>query len=237
VLKVDLHLHSREDPLDNIPHDAFALIDRAGRLGFDALALTLHDRQLTDRRVFEYARARGILLIPGVERTLRGRHILLINFPKAAEDVTSFDEIARLKAAHNGLVIAPHPFFPDPKCLRGRIDERPDLFDAVEWTYFWTKGINFNTRAALWAHAHGKPMVGNSDTHDLRQLGRTFSWVDSERHPDAICDAVRNGKVILRTEPVPALELAQVVGAMVGRGLRPKARRESALDRTSPVEL
>jgi hypothetical protein len=71
----------------------------------------------------------------------------------------------------------------------------------------------------------------------LRQLGRTFSWVDSERHPDAICDAVRNGKVILRTEPVPALELAQVVGAMVGRGLRPRARRESALDRTSPVEL
>jgi predicted metal-dependent phosphoesterase TrpH len=237
VLKVDLHLHSREDPLDNIPHDAFALIDRAGQLGFDALALTLHDRQLTDHRVFEYARSRGIILIPGIERTLRGRHILLINFPKAAEDVTSFEDIARLKASHNGLVVAPHPFFPDPKCLRGMMDERPDLFDAVEWSYFWTKGLNYNTRARLWARTHGTTVIGNSDTHDLRQLGRTFSWVDSDRHPDAICDAVRNGKVILRTDPVPLQELARVAGAMVARGLLPKARRESALDRTSPVEL
>ena len=237
VLKVDLHLHSREDPLDNIAHDAFALVGRAACLGFDALALTLHDRQLADRRVFDYARAHGIVLIPGIERTIRGRHVLLINFSKAAEEVVTFDEVAKLKTTGNGLVIAAHPFFPDRKCLRAMIDERPDVFDAVEWSYFWTKGINFNARAARWAEAHGKPLVGNSDTHDLRQLGRTYSWVESERHPDAICEAIRNGRLTLHTEPASPLELALVFGGMVARGLLPKGRRPSTLDRTSPVEL
>ena len=227
VLKVDLHLHSREDPLDHIAHDAFALIDRAGRLGFDALALTLHDRQLTDRRVFEYARARGIILIPGVERTLRGRHVLLINFPKSAEDVTSFDEIARLKANHNGLVIAPHPFFPDRKCLRGMIDERPDIFDAVEWSYFWTTGINFNTRATLWAHTHGKPVVGNSDTHDLRQLGRTFS-----------CNCGRPRDDGARLSPHrPLLPRTPAAVAVAARRLPTKMAAPTAFARTMTVEI
>lgn len=237
VLKVDLHLHSREDPLDNIPHDAFELVGRAAQLGFDALALTLHDRQLIDRRVFDYARARGVVLIPGIERTIQGRHVLLINFSKDAEDVVTLDDVAKLKTTGNGLVIAPHVFFPDRKCLRSMIDERPDVFDAVEWSYFWTRGINFNARAARWAQAHDKPLVGNSDAHDLRQLGRTFSWVESDRDPDAICDAIRSGRVRLQTEPVPPVELALVFGGIVAHGLMPRSRGSSTLDRTSPVEL
>ncbi|HEY7058462.1 MAG TPA: PHP-associated domain-containing protein [Vicinamibacterales bacterium] len=222
MLKVDLHLHSQEDPTDNIRHDAFALVDRAVRLGFDALALTLHDRQHADSRLWDYARERGLTLIPGVERTIRGRHILLINFPRAAEDVATLDEIGRLKARANGLVIAPHPFFPDRTCLRGMIDDRPDLFDAVEWSYFWLEGLNFNARAARWAAAHGKPLVGNSDTHDLRQLGRTYSRVESERDPDAICAAIRDGRVTLHTEAVPPLELVRVFGGMTARSLQPR---------------
>jgi predicted metal-dependent phosphoesterase TrpH len=67
VLKTDLHLHTSEDPADVILHDSYALIDRAVELGFDAVAITLHDRQLTDGRVFAYARERGICVLPGVE--------------------------------------------------------------------------------------------------------------------------------------------------------------------------
>lgn len=222
VLKVDLHLHSREDPVDNIAHDATVLIDRAAALGFDALALTLHDGQLSDRHLADYARERDIVLLPGVERSIRGRHVLLINFPRAAEDVRTFDDIARLKRASNGLVIAPHPFFPDGTCLRSAMDQRPEIFDAVEWSYFWTWGINFNAPAARWAQTYEKPIVGNSDLHDLRQLGRTHSWVDSERDPDAICDAIRAGRVTLETSPVPPLELARVFGGMVLRGRMPR---------------
>ncbi len=224
MLKVDLHLHTDDDPIDDIRHSARELIDLAAARGFAALAITLHDRQLRDPDLEAYARARRVVLLPGIERTIAGRHVLLVNFPQAAEDVRTFDDIRRLKARANGLVIAPHPFFPDASCLRALMDEHADVFDAVEWSYFWRPGANFNAKAGRWARDRGKPLVGNSDLHDLRQLGRTHSLVFSEPDAGAICEAIREGRVSLCTEPVPAVELASVFGGMVWRGrqARPK---------------
>jgi predicted metal-dependent phosphoesterase TrpH len=217
-LKVDLHLHTAEDPEDLISHDARTLVERAHELGFDALAITLHDRQLADPRLAAYAEELGIALIAGIERTIEGRHVLLLNFPSAAADVRSLADVAALKSRCNGIVVAPHPFFPHPSCLRARMESHAGLFDAVEWSYFWTGGLNFNERAARWAREHGKPVVGNSDLHDLRQLGRTYSIVDSDRSADAVCDAIRAGRVTFETTPVPKWELAEVLTGMFRRG-------------------
>jgi predicted metal-dependent phosphoesterase TrpH len=219
VLKVDFHLHTAEDPVDRIDHTATDLVARAASLGFGALAITPHDGQFNDPSVRAFARDRGITLIPGIERTVEGAHVLLLNFPDSAvESVHTFEDVARLKAAHDGLVIAPHAYFPDTTCLRSQLARHADVFDAVEWSYFWTHGINFNARAARWAAAHGKPLVGNSDLHDLRQLGRTYSLVDAASDPASICDAIRRGRVTLHTEPVPLVELVQVFGGMMLRG-------------------
>jgi predicted metal-dependent phosphoesterase TrpH len=228
VLKVDLHLHTAEDPEDQIVHDAQTLVGRARDLGFDALAITLHNRQLTDARLFDYAEDLGVTLIPGVERTIEGRHLLLINFPPAAESVSSFADLALLKSRTNGIVIAPHPFFPHPTSLQSQLDTHADLFDAVEWSYFWTRGINFNAKAASWAASHGKALVGNSDLHDMRQFGRTCSLVFGERSADGVCHAIREGRVSLQTTPAPKFELASVVTGMVRRGRKASRVRELA---------
>jgi predicted metal-dependent phosphoesterase TrpH len=232
VLKVDLHLHTAEDPLDHIVHDAPALIDRAAELGFDALSITLHDRQLADARVVAYARERGIVLLPGIERCIEGRHVVLINFPQSSEQVRTFGELAALRARSNGIVIAPHPFFPHGLCLRRHLEAHADLFDAVEWSYFWTSAINFNARAARWARAHGKPLIGNSDLHDLRQLGRTYTRILAEPHADAICQAIRDGAVALESSPVPTTELTRVLMGMIRRGRKAPGKAEA-----EPVRL
>ena len=218
MLKVDLHLHTKDDPADVISYDFHHLIDTAAERGFDALSVTLHDRDVSDPHMFDYARDRGITLLPGVERTIEGRHVLLINFPQPTDHIRTFDELRRVRTESKGLVIAPHPFFPDSSCLRSLMDTHADLFDAVEWSYFWTGGLNFNARAARWATEHGKPLVANSDLHDLRQLGRTYSIVFAERDPDAICSAIRDGRVSVYTSPVPKLELAKVLTGMFRRG-------------------
>jgi|TARA_B100001964_G_scaffold243286_1_gene320754 predicted metal-dependent phosphoesterase TrpH len=44
VLKVELHTHAAGDPEDAIPYGPTELIDRAAALGYDAVALTLHNR-------------------------------------------------------------------------------------------------------------------------------------------------------------------------------------------------
>lgn len=218
MLKIDLHLHTAEDPVDRITHDAWSLVDRAAAEGYGALAVTLHDRQLSDPGLREYARDRGLILLPGIEKTVSGKHVLLINFPAVAEQVEDFADLALLKRRSGGLVVAPHPFFPGSSCVGSLLEEHPDLFDAVEWSWFWTRGLNFNARAARWAAARGKPVVGNSDLHDLRQLGRTYSLVDAEPDAEAICEAIRDRRVVLRTEPVSPLGLGRVLQGMVLRG-------------------
>lgn len=216
MLKVELHTHTSDDPQDRIPHSACALVDRAAALGYDALAITLHDRQLDVRPLAPYAAERGIILIPGIERTIEGRHVLLLNFARGAEEVTSFGDVARLKREVPGLVVAPHPFFPAPHCLLGRMNQHADLVDAVEYNAMFTASLNFNVLAERWARRHGKPMVGNGDVHRLEQLGTTYSLVDAERDPGSICDAVAAGRVRVVSHPLRWSTAARIFASLTG---------------------
>jgi predicted metal-dependent phosphoesterase TrpH len=215
MLKVELHAHTSDDPQDLIPYSTSELIDRSAALGYGALAVTLHERQLDLEPWRARARDRGIVLIPGIERTIEGRHVLLLNFPVCAEHTNTFDDVRRLKRRFGGLVVAPHAFYPGPTCLRSLMDRHADVFDAIEFTYFYTRGTElFNQQAVRWAAAHEIPVVGNGDVHRLYQLGKTFSLVDAEPAADAICEAVRLGRVELRTEPIPVAEAAIYMGSL-----------------------
>jgi predicted metal-dependent phosphoesterase TrpH len=215
VLKVELHAHSADDPLDAIPHTTAQLIDRAAGLGYHALAVTLHDRQLDLRSYRSYAAERGITLIPGTERTICGKHVLLLNFRRGAEDVTNFDELRVLKAREPGLVIAPHPFFPSSTCLGRLIHRYADLFDAVEYNAMFTTAINFNSAAERWAREHQKPIVGNGDIHRLRQMGTTYSMIEAAPDADAICDAIRARRVHYVARPVTFFAAAGVMAELM----------------------
>jgi len=231
VLKVELHTHSSDDPVDRIPYSTSDLIDRAAELGYDAVAITLHDRQLDLSPWHRQASDRGVVLIPGVERTIDGKHVLLVNFSSRTGEVRSFADLAALKREENGLVIAPHPFFPGGSCLgRALMDRYGDLIDVVEWNAMFMRGMNFNAAAHRWARARRKPMVGNGDVHRLCQLGSTFTLVDAARDPASICEAIRQDRVTLVTQPVSSLTAAYVVGHLLAADLRklvtPRVNRE-----------
>ena len=216
MLKVELHAHTSDDPVDDIPHSAHDLIDRAAALGYGALAITLHERRLDPAPFASYARERGLILIPGVERTIEGRHVLLVNFSRAAEQTRTFDDLRRLKAGECGLVIAPHPFVPASSCLGRALERHAPLFDAVERNAMFVRGLDFNAPAEAWAKRHGKPVVGNCDVHRLAQLGSTYSLVDADAGAgaDAICEAIRAGRVRVESRPLPVVDAAQFMGSM-----------------------
>jgi predicted metal-dependent phosphoesterase TrpH len=224
MLKVELHTHTADDPIDHIPHTAIELIDRAVALGYQALAITLHERQLDIRSLAPYAAERGLVLIPGIERTIEGRHVLLLNFRSGAEDVTTFAALAKLKSRDAGIVVAPHPFFPAPNCLWGKLDRHAELFDAVEWNAMFTRAMNFNRRAARWAADNGKPLVGNCDVHRLEQLGSTWSLVDAEPDVDAICDAIAAGRVELRMQPLSIATAIRIMTPMLFHDVKNRLR-------------
>jgi len=222
VLKVELHAHTDQDPLDRIPHTTAELIDRAAALGYGALAVTLHDRYFDPTPHAGYARERGIVLLPGIERTIAHRHVLLVNFPPECASVTTFEAVATLKARTSGLVIAPHPFYPTISALGRLLDVHADLFDAVEVNAMFTRFLDFNVRAVKWAHAHRKPLVGNTDLHLLDQMGTTYSLVDAPPEPDAICQAIREGRVEVRSHTLSSFRAGatfarMAVGGAIGR--------------------
>ena len=222
MLKVDLHTHTSDDPIDVVPHSTRQLIDCAAAHGFDALAVTLHDRQRDVTDLVDYARQRAIVLVPGLERTIHGKHVLLLNFPREAESIENFAQLAQLKARHpEGLVVAPHPFFRLWTCLGSLLEQHAELFDAVEVNAFYTAGFDFNRAAIRWARAHGKVMVGNSDAHRLSLVGSTFSLVDAEPSADAICSAIKAGRSVVQTRPLSLIEAGTYFASLTAAGLLP----------------
>ena len=132
MLKVDLHTHTADDPIDRIPYSAKELIDQAAALDYQALAITLHEHQLDIGPLTAYAAERGIVLIPGIERSVESRHVLLLNFKSGTEEVQTFEDLARLKRRRQGLVVAQHPFFRLDSCLRFQVYRHDDLFVEAE---------------------------------------------------------------------------------------------------------
>ena len=235
MIKVDFHTHTADDPQDRIPHSTTELIDRAAELGYGALAITLHERQLDLARVAPYAASRGVVLIRGVERAIEGKHVLLINFSRATGRVRTFADLERLKASESGLVIAPHAFYPAPSCLWRKLDRYAPLFDAVEYNAMFLRDLNFNDRAVAWARAHGKPLVGNGDVHRLRQLGTTYSLVDAAPDADAICAAVAAGRVRVEATPISWRDAASIMTDLLAWRLTagPRAATKPASDSTN----
>src|SRR6266581_4486795 len=88
-IKVDLHIHTLDDPKDVIDYSAHQLLERARHLGFGVLAITLHDAVFDRPEVFAEAAAMGILLIPAAEVRLQGADVIILN--------VSAGEIAELK--------------------------------------------------------------------------------------------------------------------------------------------
>lgn len=220
VLKTDLHLHTREGE-GFIAYGARGLIDRAAREGFRVLSITNHDTVTFSEDLAAYARERGILLIPGVEATIEGRHVLLYNIDVPPARIRTFATLRRLKRP-DWLVVAPHPFFPGPTSLRGRLPGEIDLFDAIEFCHFYTRRIDFNRRAVRLAREAGRPLLGGSDSHSVRQLGTTYSLIEAEMTVPSVLATVRAGRVAVVSRPLTLLACGRIaselfVGSLRGR--------------------
>src|SRR5947208_7451298 len=97
-IKVDLNIHTLDDPKDAVDYSAHQLLARARSLGFGVLAITLHDAVFDRQEVFADAAAMGILLIPAAEVRLRGADVILLNVtPEEIAELRNFDDLRRLR--------------------------------------------------------------------------------------------------------------------------------------------
>ncbi len=213
MLRADFHHHIDSDPIDGrfVRHSAGALIDRAVAVGLNVLAITCHESIPYDGDVARYAAQRGVLLLRGMEATADGHHVLLLNFHEFPPGVCSMEEI-RARKTPDAVVIAPHPFYPVGMGMGDTLSSYAGLFDAVEFSGLYTSLTRrFNQRAADYASRVSMSVVGNSDTHFLWQLGRTYTLIDAPLEQGAVIEALRRGRVQLVTQPLSWLHVLRFI--------------------------
>ena len=184
LIKLDLHIHTLDDPKDKLDYSAHELLARARRLGFSALAITLHDEVFDRPKVFADAQRLGILLIPAAEMRIQGADIILLNVtPQDVEWLRDFDDIRELRKRRGETLftIAPHPFYLLGGSIGKRLIDEIDCFDAIELCHFHKGFFNPNRRAMQVAEKYGKPSIA---TFDSDSGGDLFGTSGESRSPE-----------------------------------------------------
>ncbi|HYJ05532.1 MAG TPA: PHP-associated domain-containing protein [Chthoniobacterales bacterium] len=215
-IKVDLHIHTLDDPLDALDYSAHELLERAHSLGFRVLAITLHDAVFDRAEVFADAASMGILLIPAAEMRLEGADVILLNVTaEEIKDLRTFDDLKALRARRGPslFTIAPHPFYVLGGSIGEKLAERIDCFDAIELCHFWTRVFNPNRRAVEMAERFHKPLIATSDAHQLHAFGSNYTSIPrpAELTVENVLETLRRGPLRLTNPPCRFIDLISTI--------------------------
>jgi len=211
-IKIDLHIHTHDDPKDVIDYSAHQLLERARSLGFRVLAITLHDAVFDHEEVFAHAAQMGILLIPAAEVRLRGSDVILLNVrPEEITELHDFDDLRKLRECRGDslFTIAPHPFYIVGGSIGWRLMREIDCFDAIEVCHFHKGLMNPNWIATAVGSKFQKPMIATSDAHRLHAFGRHHTSIPKLREltVEAVFTALRSGPMRLTSPSCTFSEL------------------------------
>lgn len=192
--KADPHIHSAHaDGLDS-PE---AIVDWAEtRTDLDLIAITDHDEVEAGLRAREYALQRGyrVEVVPGVEITTRGGHLLALGVERPFRMLRPLEESVDEVHAAGGVCIAPHPY----SWLTTSIGERGlrrllpaeglARLDGIElWNPSLAGKVAHERARVANVLRWGLAEVGGSDAHAASFIGSAYTtfpgrtWADFKR--------------------------------------------------------
>ena len=215
-IKIDLHIHTLDDPKDVIDYSAHQLLERAKRLGFGVLAITLHDAVFNRAEVFADAAVMGVLLIPAAEVRVEGADVILLNVSaQEIAELKTFEDVRQLRTRRGSSIFtfAPHPFYVLGGSIGERLLDEIDCFDAIELCHFHKGFFNLNRRAVKVATQFGKPLIATSDAHQLHAFGRHYTSIPrpNELTIESVFAALRNGPRRVVSPSASFVDLASMI--------------------------
>lgn len=202
MLKADLHLHTNLDKYDKVKYSPKELINYLAKLNFKVASITHHEQVYFNEEIKRYAESKDILLIPGAEAKIKGKHVLIYNInQQQLNKIKDFSDLEDLKK-ENSVIVAPHPFFIKNKCLGKSLLKNINCFDAIEYTHFYLEWLNLNKKAVRIAKEYNKTLIGNSDAHDFRQINKTYSLFNCKNSIDDVLEAIRKNKINVVSKPL-----------------------------------
>ncbi|WP_348612883.1 PHP domain-containing protein [Halobaculum rarum] len=208
VLRVDPHVHS-DGSYDG--HDPVELVlEHAADIGLDGVVVTDHDAIEESLHAAEIADEYGLVGIPGVEVSTAAGHLLAIGVTECPPRGLPFEETVERVRDDGGVAVVPHPFQRSRHGVRKRNLGECDGIEVYNSMVF--TGYR-NRRARTFAARGEYPMLGASDAHSIRHVGRAYTEitlpsVDSETSPETIdastvVEAIRAGDTDLRGRRTP----------------------------------
>lgn len=220
MLKASLHIHTYEDRMEGhlIKYNIYDLIDWAHQLGFKVLGLTCHKNVVYKKDYLEYAEKKGILLLLGVELTmkkLKRNDLIILNVDpaeaKQVEKINTFKKLADYKKKHPEIfVLAPHPLATRSFSMgRKKLVKNIDLFDSIEHCWCYSKRlINSNRKTRKIIAGYNKPFVATSDAHFLKYFNSDYIVLDSEKlDAPSVLSAIKEGRFTNITRPKKIREI------------------------------
>jgi len=212
-LKAQLHVHTRQDPIDGIKLTEKQIIDHAASHRYDVLAISCHNVVIFNEDLKAYAEKKRILLIPALEKSIQRKHVLILNANIEAQNIKTFEDLKEYRKRHpDCFVVAAHPYYPGPTSLGKKLDKHSDLFDAVEYSWYHTHRFNrANEKAVKAAEQYGLPLLGTSDNHLSRYFNHTYSIIDADKDPKSIFSAIKNNKVKIVSHDLQSWQMLSII--------------------------
>lgn len=217
-IKAALHLHIDLDNVEHIGYSGYQAIDKAYQEGFKAIAFTCHDTYIDVTPFQAYANKFGILVIPGIEKTINLQHVIILNCKKDSLEINSFEQLETYKNSNpNCFILAPHPYYKTRECLGKNLLKWIHLFDGIEFSYCYHKLINPNKKAIKVATKHQKTLIGTSDIHFLDYFTNTYTIVnlENELSIENFIQALKKNQVEIITKSFSLLGLIKLIYKML----------------------
>lgn len=177
-MKFDLHIHSKYSGDSKV--DPKDIVKVAEKKGLDGLAILDHNSIKGYNKIKDIDT--DLILVPGIEVSTEQGHVGAIGLKEEIGRPKTVKEAIEIIHEHDAIAVAVHPY----RFWSGMGEDviRGNNWDAMEgmngrtWHYK-------NNRSQKLAKEMDLPMVGGSDAHRLKSVGKTYtivqnadSWID-----------------------------------------------------------
>ena len=195
MVRVDLHLHSRYSP--DSATSLEALIERCREVGLDRIALTDHN---VVEGSLKLAAMAPTLAIVGEEAKTREGEVIGLFITDRIPPYLRPEEAMDLIHQMGGLVYVPHPLDRNRANYSAeRLVELASRIDIVEVYNPWAEAA-VNRAARELATELGKVTASGSDSHGVKELGRSWMEIDDFDGPADFLEKLAHARHVVTAD-------------------------------------
>jgi hypothetical protein len=185
-LKIDLHVHTNHSYDSVIKPEE--VVFYAKKRGLDGIAITDHDKI---ECALKMTKKTGFLIIPGIEVSSLGGHVLALNIQELIPKGLSVDETVDRIHSLGGIAVACHP----TSFFKGSLGEHiSSKFDAVEVINASAFPFNYSVKHSQKIASSLKiAQVAGSDAHYGPEIGYAYTLVNAESKVEEIVKSISRG--------------------------------------------